>query len=258
MPASRWNVDLTEMFFGLDIEGEEFEEMRLGSDDNSQLTSALIAEEDIEKEVPPTEIQVPKTLPILPLRGLVVFPQTAVPLTIGQPRSIHLVDDVVAGDRLIGLIASKRPELDNPGPEDLYQVGTLGVIHRLFRAPDGTIRLLVQGLVRFRTLEYTATEPYLQATIEAIPDVVEEGLEVEALARNVRDQFIHIAEMIPSFPRELVASIESITDSLQTVYTVANLQRMEISDAQEILELNKISDKLHKLVNLLTRESEVL
>ncbi len=258
MAASRWNVDLAEMFFGLEIEGDEYEEMRLDSDDNLQISSTLTEEQITKSEATTANIQVPKNLPILPLRGLVVFPQTGVPLTIGQPRSIRLVDDVVAGDRLIGLIASKRPELDNPGPEDLYQVGTVAIIHRLFRAPDGTIRLLVQGLLRFRTVEYTSTEPYLQANIEPIPDAVEESLEIDALARNVRDQFGHIAEMIPSLPRELVATIESITDSLQTVYTVANLQRMEISDAQEILELNKTSDKLHKLVNLLTRESEVL
>jgi ATP-dependent Lon protease len=258
MPASRWNVDLAEIFFGLNTEENEFEEFQLDENENVHISSTLTEEPIHQEEGLTSEISLPETLPILPLRGLVVFPQTAVPLTIGQPRSIRLVDDVVAGDRLIGLIASRHPELDNPGPEDLYKVGTVGIIHRLFRAPDGTIRLLVQGLVRFRTIEYTALEPYLRAKVEAIPDVPEEGLEIEALARNVRDQFSHIAEMIPSLPRELVASIESITDSLQTVYTVANLQRMEISDAQEILELNKIHDKLHKLVNLLTRESEVL
>ncbi|TES93471.1 MAG: endopeptidase La, partial [Anaerolineales bacterium] len=93
--------------------------------------------------------QIPPELPILPLRGVVVYPQTAVPLTIGQPRSIRLVDDVMAGeDRLIGLVAAEDPELDTPGPDDLYSVGTVAKVHRLFRAPDGTIRLLVQGLAR--------------------------------------------------------------------------------------------------------------
>jgi ATP-dependent Lon protease len=260
MAASRWNVDLSEMFYGLDIEDDDFEELILDSNDNLHITSTINNEEkdEEEKQVTTTEVQLPEVLPILPLRGLVVFPQTAVPLTIGQPRSIRLVDDVVSGDRLIGLIASKRPEIDNPGPQDLYSVGTVALIHRLFRAPDGTIRLLVQGLFRFRTLEYTSEDPYLQAKVEAIPDPDEDSLEIEALARNVRDQFSHIAEMIPSLPRELVASIESIADPLQTVYTVANLQRMEIMDAQEILEFDKTSEKLHKLVNLLTRESEVL
>src|SRR3990172_3983010 len=140
----------------------------------------------------------PAELPILPLRGLVVYPQTAVPLTIGQPRSIRLVDDVVAGDeRLIGVVTSRDPELEVPEPKDLYPVGTVAMVHRLFRAPDGTIRLLVQGLARFRLGEFIQSDPYLKAEIQPIPETVEEGLEVVALARNARTQFEHIAEMVP-------------------------------------------------------------
>jgi ATP-dependent Lon protease len=201
---------------------------------------------------------IPEELPILPLRGLVVYPQTAVPLTIGQPRSVRLVDDAMAGDKLIGLITSKNPELENPGPDDLYQTGTVAVIHRMFRAPDGTIRLLVQGLSRFRLDEFTGLEPYLRARIKLAPEDVEEGLEIEALARNARDQFIHIAEMIPSFPRELVTSISSIDDPLQIVYTIANFQRMELSEAQALLETDSVNEKLRRLVGILARESEVL
>jgi len=95
----------------------------------------------------------PDELPILPLRGMVVYPQTAVPLTVGQPRSIQLVDDIMAGDRLVGLFASKDPELETPGPDDIHTVGTLASIHRLFRSPDGTIRLLVQGVERIEIEE---------------------------------------------------------------------------------------------------------
>lgn len=203
-------------------------------------------------------IKLPEVLPILPLRGLVVYPQTMVPLTIGQPRSIRLVDDVVAGERLFGLVASKVFEIETPGPEHLFRVGTAAVIHRMFRAPDGTIRLLVQGLVRFRIIEFTATEPYLMARVEVLPEILETGLQVEALERNVREQFIHMAELIPSMPRELVATIAAIPDPLQLVYNIANIQRMDINDAQEILELNRISEKLQKLVTILAREIEVL
>ncbi len=257
MAASRWNTKITDLLSWMDDMDNDFIESYL---DSESFDSAPISSNDDESEVliPESSIKVPEMLPILPLRGLVVYPQTAVPLTIGQPRSIRLIDDIVAGDRLIGLVASKNPELDNPGPEHLYQVGTMGVIHRLFRAPDGTIRLLVQGITRFKISEYTSLEPYLKAKVEAIPEKPDTGLEVEALARNARDQFEHIAEMIPSMPRELVASISTLQDPLQTVYTIANFQRMDIQDAQEILELDTIHDKLHKLVNLLTRESEVL
>ncbi|MCX8062145.1 MAG: endopeptidase La [Anaerolineales bacterium] len=202
---------------------------------------------------------IPEVLPILPLRGLVVYPQTVVPLTIGQPRSIRLVDDVVTSEqRIIGLVASKNPELEQPNPPDLYGYGTAAVVHRLFRAPDGTVRLVVQGISRFRTVEYVQEEPYLKARIELRPEIVEEGTEIEALARNARSQFEHIAEMIPSIPRELVAAVLSLEDPLQIVYTVANFQRMDLSDAEAILELDSVSQKLHKLVGILAREIEVL
>jgi ATP-dependent Lon protease len=206
-----------------------------------------------------SEAQIPSVLPILPLRGLVVYPQTAVPLTIGQPRSVRLVDEVVAGeDRLIGLVASRNPELETPEPADLFPQGTVAIIHRLFRAPDGTIRLVVQGLARFRLGEFIQTEPYLKAQVQLAPEITEEGPEVEALARNARTQFERIAEMIPSIPRELVTSVLSLEDPLQTAYTVANFQRMDLADAQQILDIDSASGKLHKLVGILAREVEVL
>jgi ATP-dependent Lon protease len=180
-------------------------------------------------------------------------------LTIGQERSIRLVDDVVAGeDRLIGLVASRNPELEEPGPGDLYSMGTVAMVHRLFRAADGTIRLVVQGLARFKLVEFIQREPYLNAEIELNPEEVQDGAEIEALARNAREQFAKIAEMVPSIPRELVSSVMGLEDPLQTSYTVANFQRMELEEAQNLLELDSASEKLHKLAGILVREIEVL
>ncbi|MFN2151498.1 MAG: endopeptidase La [Anaerolineales bacterium] len=210
-------------------------------------------------DVEPVENPVPAELPILPLRGLVVYPETAVPLTIGQPRSVRLVDDVVSQDiRLIGLVASRNPELESPGPQDLYSIGTVAMVHRLFRAPDGTIRLLVQGMHRFEVGEFSQTEPYLKASIHLKPETADDDIEIEAMARNAREQFAHIAEMIPSIPRELVESIVALEDPLQTVYTIANFQRIELEDAQSLLEIDSVREKLHKLVGLLAREVEML
>ncbi|MFZ5855235.1 MAG: endopeptidase La [Chloroflexota bacterium] len=201
----------------------------------------------------------PDVLPILPLRGVVVYPTTAVPLTVGQARSIRLVDDVTASEpKLVGLVAARDPELEQPGPNDLYTVGTIATVHRLLRAPDGTIRLLVQGLERFRLGEFVQEEPYLKAHIELAPETVESGLEIDALARNARDQFQQIVGLIPSFPEELAQSILGIEEPLQTVYTIANFQRIEMVDAQKLLEIDSISEKLRKLLGLLVREVEVL
>ncbi|MBL8061714.1 MAG: endopeptidase La [Anaerolineales bacterium] len=202
--------------------------------------------------------KLPDTLPILPLRGVVVYPNTAVPLTVGQPRSIKLVDDVVGGDKLVGLVAALNPEQETPGPNELYRVGTVATVHRLLRAPDGTVRLLVQGIERFKLGEFVGEEPYLRARIERAPEIEEKNIETDALARNAREQFQQITQLIPSFPEELANSILSLENPLQTAYTIANFQRMELKDAQEILEIDSVYAKLKKLIGLLVREAEVL
>ncbi len=257
MPASRWNSDLMELL-------SWFDEGDLNIDEF--LLHPIVTRVGGEEDSPEADIEIlqdgdpiPDVLPILPLRGLVVYPETAVPLTIGQPRSIRLVDDVVSEDnRLIGLVASRKPELEAPEPEDLYTVGSVATVHRMLRAPDGTIRLLVQGMARFRVVEYIQTEPYLKAQIELIPEIEEEDLEVEAMARNARDQFQRIADMIPSLPRELVESVLLLDDPLQTVYTIANFQRIELEEAQTLLELETVAEKLQKLIGILAHEAEVL
>ena len=216
-------------------------------------------EKKAESEKPLDAPKYPDVLPILPLRGVVVYPTTAVPLTVGQPRSVRLVDEVTGGEaKLVGLVAARDPELEQPGPNDLYTVGTIATVHRLLRAPDGTIRLLVQGIERFRLGEFVQEEPYLKAHIHLAPEEVESGLELDALARNARDQFGQIVQLIPSFPEELAQSIVQIEEPAQTVYTIANFQRIELAEAQNLLEIDSITEKLRKLIGLLVRETEVL
>ncbi len=259
MAASRWQTNASDFFDWLGENDFSLMEMFLPA-----LFSRASKEGD--ESVPQAERpraddspKYPEILPILPLRGVVVYPQTAVPLTVGQPRSIRLVDDVMSGDsKLVGLVAARSPELDQPGPDDLYRVGTIATVHRLLRAPDGTIRLLVQGMDRFRLGEFVAEEPYLKARIELAPETLETGLEIDALARNARDQFRQITQMIPSFPEELANSIVSMEEPLPTVYTIANFQRIDLADAQEILEIDSVAEKLRKLIGLLVREIEVL
>ena len=257
MPAFRWQSSFNDLFQWIGDSDDELISMIMPSmisrlqkkdSDSSGAESPGVSE-------PP---KYPEVLPILPLRGVVVYPQTAVPLTVGQPRSIRLVDEVVAGDKLVGLVAAVNPELETPGPKDLYRVGTIATVHRLLRAPDGTIRLLVQGMDRFRLGEFIEEEPYLRARIVPAPESMQAGLEIDALARNARDQFQQITQMIPSFPEELAGSITSVEDPLQTAYTIANFQRMDLKDAQEILEIDSVAEKLKKLIGLLVREAEVL
>ncbi len=204
------------------------------------------------------QIEIPDELPILPLRGLVVYPQTAVPLMVGQPRSIRLIDDAVGGQQIIGLVASLEPEQEEPAPDELHRIGTAAVVHRLFRAPDGTIRLLVQGLARIRITEFTSTEPYLKARVMPAPEAAGNTIEVEALRRNIGEQFRQFGELVPSIPGELLATTLSIEDPLQLVYTIATYIRIDLKEAQSILEQDDVTDKLRALMRLLSKELEVL
>lgn len=257
MPASRWSSEFLELLEWVNREDLSLEQILQGS----VVSNLSDLEDDDGDEIDQQELigRIPTQLPILPLRGLVVYPETAVPLSIGQPRSIRLVDDVLsADDRLIGLVTSKDPQNEHPGPEDLYKVGTVASVHRLFRAPDGTIRLLVQGITRFDVKEFVQEEPYLKAKIKLSPVKVERDLEIDALTRQARDQFSEITNLVPSVPQELVDAVMALDDPLQVAYTVANFQRLELAEAQELLELNTVSEKLLKLVNFLTRELEML
>ena len=205
-----------------------------------------------------SELVLPDTLPILPLRGTVVYPLTAVPLTVGQPRSIKLVDDASLGQRMIGLVASRFPDKEEPAAEDLYDVGTAAAVLRMFRAPDGTVRLLVQGVARFKVLSYVDREPYLRAQVQQTPEQIDDGLEMEALVRSVRDQFAAVAELVPAMPGELSQAVANLEDPRQLIYTIATYQRMDLGEAQRLLELDSVADKLKRLMGLLNNEIEVL
>ncbi len=225
-------------------------------DDETERDDSVIEQAD---PLTDDDIHIPTNLPILPLRGLVVFPHTAMPLTVGQARSLKLVDEVATSeDRIIGLFSAKDPQLETPGPDDIHEIGTLAQIHRLFRAPDGTVRLLVQGLARIRLDEYLQSDPFLRANVTAIPETVESSLEVEALMRNVVDQFNKLAELVPNIPGELIASALNFDDPLQLVYSIATYVRINLENQQEILELNTVSAKLHRLMTVLNKELEVL
>jgi len=123
---------------------------------------------------------IPDALPVLPLRDTVVLPLTAVPLAVVQPRSVRLVDDAMRGNRLLALVAQRDAKVEAATPADLHRMGTVAVIHQLARAPDGSIRIMVQGIERVRLLDWIGTEPYLVARLEVARDQIDQATEVEA------------------------------------------------------------------------------
>jgi ATP-dependent Lon protease len=200
----------------------------------------------------------PDELPILPLRGMVVFPKMTLPLPVGQPRSIRLVEDL-KGRKLVGLFTSKTPENDTPGPDDIYPTGTLGMVMRQFRGPDGSIRLMVRGLERIEIEEYTTTEPYLKARVKVVPEVIEPGLETDAMARNISDQFNKLADLLPNLPGDLLSSTLNVDDPLHTTYAVATyIRSVGLEEAQTLLEIPTLAEKMRKLIGSLGKEIEIL
>jgi len=202
--------------------------------------------------------QLPNELMILPLRDTVVYPGMFVPLAVGQERSIRLVDEAVVGNRLVGLVAQRDENVAEAGPEDVYEIGTAAVIHRLLKVPDGSVRLVVQGLERFRILEFIQLRPYLVARIQQVEDVVENTVEVQALMRNVVDLFQRMVSLVAYMPDELIMAAINIEDPRQLVYLIATSLRVKTADKQEILALDRVADKLKKLTAILNQELEVL
>jgi ATP-dependent Lon protease len=203
------------------------------------------------------DLRIPDAVPILPLRDAVVLPLMALPLAVGEPRSVRLVDDVMRGNRLLGLVAQRDPNVEPAAVGDLRQMGTVGVIHQFARAPDGSVRVMIQGLERVRVGDVVSTEPYLVARVEAAPEAEAQGTEVDALRRAVIDIFRRLVEASPDLPDGLAGAVEGVTDPRHLVYFVASVMPLDVAVRQEILEMEGIPAKLRRVVDLLQREVAV-
>jgi ATP-dependent Lon protease len=201
---------------------------------------------------------IPQALPVLPLRQIVAFPETLTPLTVGQERSIRLVDDVLAGNRMLAMVASRDAEKEEPGPDDLYEVGVAGVVARMLKVPDGTIRILVQATQRVRIGDFSQTEPYLVARVEELPDQVEQSTELQALTNNVAGTFTEIIEQIPYLPEELQMAVANIDDPSALSHLIAGSLRIPVEEKQQLLEEVDVGKRLRLLSQILARELEVV
>jgi ATP-dependent Lon protease len=200
----------------------------------------------------------PDALPVLPLRDTVTFPDTLTPLAVGQERSIRLVDDVLGGNRMLVMVAARDPEDEEPGPEGLYEVGVVGVVARMIKVPDGSLRILVQGTQRVRLGPFVAEQPYLVARIAELPDVSEPSAELEALTRNVQRTFSEIVEQIPYLPEELQMAVANIDDPAALGHLIAGALRVGTEEKQKLLEEVDVAKRLRHLARILARELEVV
>jgi ATP-dependent Lon protease len=207
----------------------------------------------------PTREETPtaESLPILPLKDTVVFPDSMTPLAIGQERSIRLVDEAVAKDRPIALVTAKTEEDEARTVDDIYHVGTAAVVHKMIRVPDGTLRVLVQGLRRVQLEALTQEDPYLVGEFLDMPDVVGRERETEALARNVESLFARIIALVPYLPDELQLAASNAENPSGLANLIATVMRLKTEEKQELLEEADVEARLRRLSAILTRELEV-
>ncbi len=212
---------------------------------------------DIGEAIDESGVEIPSTLPVLPLKETVVFPDSAAPLAIGQERSIALIDEVVTRDGMVALVTVKDPEVEQPGWEDLHEIGTAAMVHKLIKVPDGTLRILVQGLQRIKLDERVQDEPYLVGAFSELPDVESDSKELEALARNVQMLFGRIVALVPYLPAELELAAANVDDASALSHLVASTMRLKTEDKQQLLEQPDVEQRLRELSLILSRELEV-
>ncbi len=211
----------------------------------------------IEEQVDVDELELPSQLPVLPLKDTVVFPDSVLPLAIGQERSVRLVDAAVGGNRLVALVATKDSEIEQPGWDDLHEVGTAAVVQKMIRVPDGSLRILVQGIRRIRLIDRIGDEPYLVGRFLEIPDVYEETPQTQALSQNVQSLFARLIGLVPYLPEELALAAANVEDPSALCHLVASTLRLKTEEKQQLLEQDEVEKRLRSVLVILNRELEV-
>ena len=200
----------------------------------------------------------PETLPILGLSDIVIFPAMVAPLLVDTAQSIRLIDDVVEGDRLLGLVLQRKAEAENPQPEDLWEHGCAARVLKMLKFPDNTVRVLVEGLWRIRIKEYETQTPYLRAKVEILKELTTDSVELAALARNAHQQFQEIIKLTPALSDQVkIAALNTEVPGNLTDLIAANLN-LNLEDRQRLLEINDVKGRLLHLKPLMDRELEVL
>ena len=230
--------------------GEEFDPEKSQEEASEQKFFGF--EEDV------SGIHVPAEISILPLRGVVIFPSAIAPLLISRSASLKLVEDVLVSDRMLGLVAQKNAEDEQPGPESLYSRGTAGRILKMLKYPDGSVRILVQGLRRIEVQHYTHREPYFVAQVRHLNDVYEPSKDLEAVQAHMVHQFAKFVSMIPYLPDELQVVVMNIKDPSKVTDLIASNLNISLEEKQDLLNTLDLRARLEKLSTILNREIELL
>ena len=201
---------------------------------------------------------IPSELAILPLQEAVLFPNTVMPLAVTKQHGIKLVEDALKNGVPVGVVALKDKDASPPGPEDVYTVGTVAIIQKMIKVPDGTLRCIISGTVPFKVTEFTQAQPYLAGKVELLEENTVESDELTALSRNLASQYTRLLSFLPSAPKELELEVNNISDPNLLSYFIASTMRLDTADKQMVLEERDTLGRLRMLTAFLTRELEVL
>ncbi|MDN5293035.1 MAG: ATP-dependent Lon protease [Eubacteriales bacterium] len=210
------------------------------------------------KERKETQLETVKVLPLLPLRGLLVFPFMVIHLDVGREKSVRAIEEAMVRDRIIFLATQKEAQTDDPGEDDIYQVGTIAEVKQLLKLPGGTIRVLVEGLARAKINRYLSHEPFFQVEVEEYPEKpVALTPEIQALTRFLINQFEQYVKISKRIPPETVVSIISLEDPGRLADVIASQMTLKVEEKQKILEAVDIKDRLEKLASIIANELEI-
>jgi len=224
----------------------------------TEFVSILGAAEKSDRASRISSRSLPEILPILGLSDIVIFPGAVVPLLVETGASLKLVDDIVAGDRLFAAVLQRKPDVAEPEPQDLYEVGCVSRLSKMVKFPDGTVRVLVEGLWRIRVKDYQLPAPYLRATYELLRDETEDSVELQAMLRNAHKQFEEIAKLSTALSDQVkIAALNTEHPGHFADLIAANLN-LSLEERQKLLETISVRERLAKLLPLLNREQEVL
>jgi ATP-dependent Lon protease len=205
-----------------------------------------------------SDIAIPGELPMLPLRGVVIFPSAIVPLLISRGSSLKVVEEALAGDRMLGVVAQKNPEDEEPKPSALFSRGTAGRILKMLKYPDNSVRILVQGLRRVEVAEYTQHTPFYRARVRLLTDIQAASKDLEAMQAHMVNQFAKFVSMIPYLPDELQVVVMNIKDPGKVTDLIASNLNVSLEEKQELLSTLEVRQRLEKLSTILNREIELL
>jgi ATP-dependent Lon protease len=200
----------------------------------------------------------PELMPILGLSDIVIFPGMVAPLLVETAQSIKLIDDVVGGDRLLGVVLQRNAEAENPLPKEMHEVGCAARVLKMLKFPDNTVRVLVEGLWRIQVKEYPKTEPYLSAKFELLKDLKEDSVELTAMMRNAQSQFQEVIKLSPALSEQIKIAALNTEDPGHFSDLIAVNLNLSLEERQKLLETNSVKERLTRLLPMLNREHEVL